>query len=246
MMYVRHRREARALGLTLLLSLAASAAPAQSPAYASPAPQDTAMDASLVRVIQAANTRGLPAEPLLAKVREGRLKRAATPRIRNALAALVTRLDSARAALGPSASADELVAAADALAAGADGSAVRAVRAASIGQPASAPLGALAQLVASGVSAPKAASMVVELLRRRASPAQVLAFGNLVELDVATGLPADESATLRLHSFDARSADAVTAPDSPPVQNGTTLQSFNGRPTGATAAPPPKTPKRRP
>jgi hypothetical protein len=232
--------------LTLVVALVAPVAHAQSPVYAAAARSfgDTAIDASLVRVIEAANTRGIPAGPLLAKVREGRLKRAGTPRIRNALAALVTRLDSARAALGPAASADELVAGADALAAGADASAVRAVRAASRGQPASAPLGALAQLVASGVPAPRAVSMVVELLRKRASPAQVLAFGNLVESDVVSGLPAEESATLRLHSFDARAGDAVmSAPDAPPPISGSFVGS-NVRPPGP--QPSTKTPKRRP
>jgi hypothetical protein len=177
-------------------------------------------------------------------VREGRLKRAAMPRIRNALVALAARLDSARAALGPSASADELVAGADALAAGADVNAVRAVRAASLGQPASAPLGALAQLVASGVPAPRAVAMVVELLRKRASPAQVLAYGNLVESDVVSGLPAEESATLRLHSFEANAGFTQTAPaaDAPTTGNftGTSAVPRNGPP------PPSKTPKRRP
>jgi hypothetical protein len=231
--------------LPLALALAVPALQAQQALYAaSTTSGDTAIDASLVRLIEAANTRGLPAGPLLAKVREGRLKRASTPRIRNALAALVTRLDSARAALGGSASADELIAGADALAAGADAGAVRAIRAASLGQPASAPLGALAQLVASGVPAPRAVSMVVELLRKRASPAQVLAFGNLVESDVVSGLPAEESATLRLHSFDARAGDAtLSAPAVGAAADGNLSGSFV-RPPGP--LPPTKTPKRRP
>jgi hypothetical protein len=230
--------------LPLALALAAPALHAQRPVYAASTSQgDTAVDASLVRLIEAANTRGLPPGPLLAKVREGRLKRASTLRIRNALAALVTRLDSARAALGGSASSDELIAGADALAAGADANAVRAVRAASLGQPASAPLGALAQLVASGVPAPRAVSMVVELLRKRASPAQVLAFGHLVESDVVSGLPAEESATLRLHSFEARAGDMTL---SAPAVGDATSGSFTGsvRPPGP--LPPTKTPKRRP
>jgi hypothetical protein len=237
------QREQRRIMVALALCLPGPALRAQSPAYAA-SPSDSGIDASLARVIEAANTRGLPAAPLLAKVREGRLKRAGTPRIRNALAALVTRLDSARAALGPSASADELVAGADALAAGADASAVRAIRAASLGYPASAPLGALAQLVASGVPAPRAVSMVVELLRKRASPAQVLAFGNLVESDVVSGLPAEESATLRLHSFEARAGDATTVLDAPVATtgnlSGSTVLPRQGPP------PPAKTPKRRP
>jgi hypothetical protein len=86
--------------------------------------------------------------------------------------------------------------------------------------------------------------MVVELLRRRASPAQVLAFGNLVESDVVSGLPAEESATLRLHSFDARAGDAMTsAPDAAAPVEGSFVGS-NVRPPGPQPAT--KTPKRRP
>ena len=209
---------------------------AQAPAYAAGV-GDTTLDASLARVIDGASARGIPSAPLLAKVREGRLKRANPARIRGALASLVARLDSARAALGPTASTDELVAGADAFAAGADATAVRAVRAASGGRSMSAPLGALAQLVASGVPNPRAVAMVVELLRRNASPAQVLAFGNSVESDVVSGLPAEEAAVLRLHSFGANAGDAVTTPDV-----ATTIRPGNFGSTNT----PPKTPKRRP
>src|SRR5437764_40554 len=120
-------------GCIIMGAIVGIAAPTrgQSPAYAA-APAlagDTILvDASLAQLIESASARGLPAAPLVAKVREGRLKRATSARIRTALAALVSRLDSARAALGPTASADELVAGADAIAAGADGSAVRLVR----------------------------------------------------------------------------------------------------------------------
>jgi hypothetical protein len=86
--------------------------------------------------------------------------------------------------------------------------------------------------------------MVVELLRRRASPAQVLAFGNLVESDVVSGLPAEESATLRLHSFDARAGDATATSDAPAPTTGNLGGSTVGPPQGP--PPPAKTPKRRP
>ena len=196
------------------------------------------MDEALALVIERARARGIPAEPLFAKVREGRLKRAGPQRIRTALAALVTRLDSARAALGSAASSDELVAGADALAAGADATAVRVVRAAAAGRSVSAPLGALAQLVASGVPSMRASSMVVELLRRNVSPAQVLAFGNLVESDVVSGLPAEESALLRLHSFGAVGNGGATSVDAAPITSGNL--------SGSTVPPPTKTPRRRP
>ena len=65
---------------------------------------DTTIDPIVEREIERASGRGLPMEPLRAKVREGRLKRASDARIRLAVLALVSRLDTARAALGPSAS----------------------------------------------------------------------------------------------------------------------------------------------
>lgn len=233
---VRFWRRATLIAVALGATTAHAAA-AQASAHAAGV-ADTTLDPSLARVIDGASARGIPSAPLLAKVREGRLKRANPARIRSALASLVARLDSARAALGPTASTDELVAGADAFAAGADATAVRAVRAASAGRPVSAPLGALAQLVASGVPSSRAVAMVVELLRRNASPAQVLAFGNSVESDVVSGLPAEEAAVLRLHSFGANLGDAVTSADMPTATR-------PGNLTGTTNTTP-KTPKRRP
>lgn len=235
---VRFWRRATLIAVALGATTAHAAA-AQASAYAAGV-ADTTLEPALARVIDGASARGIPSAPLLAKVREGRLKRANPARIRSALASLVARLDSARAALGPTASTDELVAGADAFAAGADATAVRAVRTASAGRPVSAPLGALAQLVASGVPSPRAVAMVVELLRRNASPAQVLAFGNSVESDVVSGLPAEEAAVLRLHSFGANVGDALTAPVVD-VTAGVRPGNLSGAPNT-----PPKTPKRRP
>jgi hypothetical protein len=200
------------------------------------------IDVALVRDIDDARRRGLPAEPLLAKVREGRLKRAPVPRIRSAVAALATRLDSARAALGAGATMPEIGAGADALAAGAGPAALRTVRDAAAGRPLAAPLGALAQLVASGVPASRATAMVVELLRRNATPAQLLAFGNAVETDAMSGMPAEESAQYRLHSFGTAAGSRGSADLTQPAASAPGSMSNQGRPpTPATS-----TPKRRP
>ena len=220
--------------------VAASQTPVYQASFAAAA--DTTLDAALVRVVESASARGLPPAPLLAKIREGRLKRANEARIRAALTGLIVRLDSARAALGPEANGDELVAGADALAAGADVRAVRAVRAASFGRPASAPLGALAQLVASGIPGPRAVAMVIELLKKNASSAQVLAFGNLVESDAVSGLPAEEAALLRLRSFDATGRQTLSPADGPSAP----LVSTPGSLQGSAQSPPAKTPRRRP
>ena len=162
---------------------------------------DSVSAAAVNREIARAKERGLPVEPLMSKVREGRLKRAAGPRIRTAVVKLAERLDSARAALGLQSSVEELVAGADAIAAGAGESSLRTLRSATT-KPIAAPIGTLAQLVASGVAPQRATEMIVSLIRRNAAPAVVLALGNLVEADVASGLRADESAIFRLRGIE--------------------------------------------
>jgi hypothetical protein len=182
---------------------------------------DSATRAAVARELGRAQNRGLPVQPLVAKVREGQIKRAAPERIRLAVAALSARLDSARAALGPGANAAELVAGADALSAGVNQGALRAVRAASGTRDLSAPLGALAQLVASGVPVRRATAMVIELVQRNAGPNEMLAFGVAVEGDVGAGVPAEESALFRLRAIEAQGVGGerltVTAPTGDPL-----------------------------
>jgi hypothetical protein len=185
---------------------------AQQVAYAAgAAPLDSATQAALRQEMTRAQARGLPLEPLEAKVREGQIKRAAPARIRSAVAALATRLDSARAALGPGSNAAELVAGADALAAGADAGALRVLRTTGGARDLAAPLGALAQLVASGVAPSRATQMIVELLKRGVAPREVLAFGVAVESDVGAGVPAEESAVFRLRAIESAVNGGVSA-----------------------------------
>jgi hypothetical protein len=227
------------------LTLAVSALPPARATAQSPAPSIVAvslsdtLDVAVATAIERARSQGIPTAPLIAKVREGKLKRASTPRIRTAVLALAARLDSARAALGPTASPDELVAGADALAAGADATAVRAVRAAALGRPVVAPLGALAQLVASGVPSSRALALIVDLMRRNATPSQVIAFGNSVETDAAGGLPAEEAARFRWREFGIAAGQSTTLSAEAPIPG-----SVN---TGGTPSSPSNTtPRRRP
>ena len=203
---------------------------------------DSATRAALAGELGRAQSRGLPVQPLVAKVREGQIKRAAPERIRLAVAALSARLDSARAALGVSSNAAELVAGADALSAGVSQGALRAVRAASGARDLSAPLGALAQLVASGVPVRRATAMIVELMQRNAGPNEMLAFGVAVEADVGAGVPAEESALFRLRAMEANGVGGerltVTAPNGDPL---TQVPSAAGGGGGASTRP-----KRRP
>ncbi|MBA3672668.1 MAG: hypothetical protein H0W68_11705 [Gemmatimonadaceae bacterium] len=205
---------------------------AQQPLYAavSLGTLDSASEATIAREIARATARGLPAEPLIAKVREGRLKRAAGTRIQLAVTSLAVRLDSARAALGVGATSAELIAAADALNAGAHPAALRALRDAAFVRPITVPIGTLAQLIASGVPQQRAVDAIVALLKRRATPAQLLALGNQVELDVNSGLRPEESAAFRLRGIEAGSlGDKVT------VQGGNAV---GATPTSGTPTPP--------
>ena len=216
---LRHRVVAAALTIAVALP---SAVAAQQVAYAatSVVELDSATQAAVGRELGRARLRGLPVQPLVAKVREAQVKRAAPERIRIAVAALATRLDSARSALGPTSNVAEIVAGADAIAAGVDPGSLRAVRAASGARDLSAPLGALAQLVASGVKPRRATQMIVELLRKDAGPRELLAFGIAVEMDVGAGVPAEESAVFRLRAIETQGIGTdrltVTAPGGDP------------------------------
>jgi hypothetical protein len=195
------------LALGALLAATISLAPpsdAQQARYAADAATelDSATQAALRTELARARARGLPLEPLLAKVREGQIKRAQPARIRAAVASLAIRLDSARAALGSASTAEEMISGADAIAAGAGASALRTLRVAGGRRDLVAPLGALAQLVASGVAPLRATQLIVELLRRDAPATQLLAFGNAVEADVGAGVPAEESAVFRLRAIE--------------------------------------------
>jgi hypothetical protein len=195
----------------MVLATPGTAVRAQQIAHAASAiPElDSATQAAVVREVALARTRGLPVQPLIAKVREGQIKRATPDRIRRAVAALATRLDSARTALGTTSSTPEVIAGADAIAAGVDMASLRLLRAASGTRDVSAPLGALAQLVASGVPLRRATQMILELVKRDARPSEMLAFGIAVESDVGAGVPAEESAVFRLRAIESQSQSAA-------------------------------------
>ena len=228
--------------LSLVTSLPATAS-AQQVAFAATAlaELDSATKAAVSKELGRAQSRGLPVQPLVAKVREGQIKRAAPQRIRLAVAALAARLDSARAALGPASNAAELVAGADALSAGVNQGALRAVRSAAGTRDLAAPIGALAQLVASGVPVQRATAMIVELMQRNAGPNEMLAFGVAVEGDVGAGVPAEESALFRLRAMEAQGIGGeritVTAPTGDPLTQVPTAGGAGGASTR---------PKRRP
>src|SRR5687767_746055 len=112
------------LGLPVLLALpviglAGRTARAQEPADRTlPAQLSASTRATLERIIDSARVAGLPLDPLYSKVREGVFRSADEDRVIAAVQRLGHDLGNARAALGDSVGAQEIVAGANALRAG--------------------------------------------------------------------------------------------------------------------------------
>ncbi len=175
---------------------------------ASLVPGDREASAELAKIVAAARDAGLPVDPIFGKVQYGLVVVHAPPqRIVSAARALATRLQVARDALAPRPSPSDIANGADALEYGATKDELRAVRVASGDQSMSTPLGVLAQLVASGVPAKRAAAIVTDLIKRHATPNQLAALGTDVNADVASGAQAIAALDTRL-----RGLTAVLAP----------------------------------
>lgn len=197
---------ARVVCSALVVAITARAASAQQDSLALPG--DREASAELARIVASVRDAGLPLDPILGKVRYGvEVVHAPPQRIVSAARALATRLQVARDALAPRALASDIATGADALQYGATKDELRAVRTASGDQPISTPLGVLVQLVASGVPGKRAATIVTDLIKRHATPAQLAALGSDVNGDVARGAQASAALDTRL-----RGLTAVLAP----------------------------------
>jgi hypothetical protein len=143
---------------------------------------------AVVQVIDGARARELPTDPLVDRALEGALKRAPGARIRAAVSTLAQRLEIARSALAPSPTATDIAAGAGALGVGVPRETLRTIRSIQPDRPVAVPLGVLTELVARSVPVDQAASLVVQLLRRGATPRQLVALGADVQRDIAAGI----------------------------------------------------------
>jgi len=142
-------------------------------------PSDREASAQVASIVASAAAAGLPTNPIVGKVRYGVNITRSKPRDLVAAARLVAeRLEIARTSLEPSPSHPEIEAGASALAEKATPDALKAVRHASGSQPVVEPLGLLTQLLASRVSVKRATAIVTDLIKRGATPQQLVALGN--------------------------------------------------------------------
>src|SRR3954466_13901122 len=120
------------MGMMLLLPMVLAA---QTPAL--PAGLDTQSRMALEQIIDSARVSGLPLEPLFAKAAEGKLKQASDPQIVAAVRSLASRFRTIRTEIGTTLDVSSMTAAATAIAVGIPMSAIRSMRDAAAGAPAS-------------------------------------------------------------------------------------------------------------
>lgn len=162
---------------------------------------DRATASQLRRIVDQAEARGLPTEPIVAKANLGATMRAPAARIVAAAEAVESRLEQARDALAPSPSPVDIVAGEDALSVGVSAASLKRVRAASPRQSVAVPLGVLAQLVVNRVDLERATDIVINLIARGATNTQFVALGNDVRNDIALGGNPDAALDIRLRGL---------------------------------------------
>jgi hypothetical protein len=216
-----------AVALSLLVALPSARAQEPSRDAASLTRLEKTLDADTYRavaqVIEGARARALPTEPLVDRALEGAMKRAPGTRIRAAVSALAQRLEVARSALAPSPTAADIAAGAGALSVGVPHQTLRTIRSIQPDRPVAVPLGVLTELVARSVPVDQAATLVVQLLRRGATPMQLVSLGEDVQRDIAAGIEPGAAFDLRTRGVastlpggsTAAERDFLNAPNTP-------------------------------
>ncbi|MDF1506136.1 hypothetical protein [Roseisolibacter sp. H3M3-2] len=182
---------------------------------------------AIADVLADADRRGLPLEPLVAKALEGVEKEAPPARIEAAVRGMATRLATSRDALKPAVGDREITAGADALALGVPSEVLTTFRELSRRRSTAVALGVLAQLVSRGVPVTEASRAVARLLQRRADDGRLLALGEDVQRDLATGASPVTALDLRFRALIAalptpvqQPAAALAGENAPPGRSG--------------------------
>jgi hypothetical protein len=143
---------------------------------------------ALQAIVDSARAAQLPTGALVSKVQEGLLKRAAPGTIVIVTRGLLGRLRTARATLGPAATAPELDAAAGALSAGATPAQLAALQASRGNRGVAVPFVVLADLIARGVPRDTAARALQVMTSASANDAALQAFRTEIERDIRSGI----------------------------------------------------------
>lgn len=147
--------------------------------------------------VEAAQQRGTPVEPLIAKARQGAVFRADRKAIRQAMERLEKNLHRSRELLGVRTTEDEVEAGADALAKGVPENAIADLVKVARRRPITVDLGVLTELVVKGVPVKTAAAQVRELMARGATATQLTELNAAVQQDVEMGVPPIRALELR-------------------------------------------------
>jgi hypothetical protein len=206
-------------------------------------PNDREASAQVASIVASAREAGLPTNPIVGKVNYGVNAMRSKPNdIVRAASIVKTRLETARTALAPNPTEQEITQGADALGASATIETLRELRRAGRNRSVAAALGLLTQLLSSQVPLPRATAMATELLQREATPTQIVALGNDIASDMLVGVRIDASMDVRMHHLIATLA----------AQRGTAAAAAQGDALAATGNPrstsgtPPPPPPRRP
>jgi hypothetical protein len=156
---------------------------------------DESTRSAVTAIVDSMRRAGVPATPLVNKALEGASKGADGARIVAAVRALAGDLGRARAALGREAAEPELVAGAAALRAGAAPAFLEQLRGNYPKESLVVPLAVMADLVTRGVPADTATRSVLALMREGVRDADLVAFRQSVERDIALGAPAGGAAS---------------------------------------------------
>jgi hypothetical protein len=175
--------------LVLAISVAALPAAVQNTVDPRLARLDSETRVQVVAIVDSAKRELLPVEPLIRRALEGASKRAPSPIIVKVVRTYAQDLRRAREALGPASTADEVVAAANALKAGVDVKELERLKQLRAGHRYALSLDVMTALVGQGVSPDTVGPAIVNLLLASANDEQVVRFQQDVQKDMNVGTP---------------------------------------------------------
>jgi hypothetical protein len=204
-------------------------------------PNDREASAQVASIVASARDAGLPTNPIVGKVNYGVNAMRSRPNdIVRAASIVKTRLETAKAALGPNSTEPEIIEGANALGASATIETLREVRRAGRNRSVAAALGLLTQLLTTSVPLPRATAIATELLRREATTAQLVALGNDVASDMRNGVKLESTLDVRMHNLVA----TLAAQGGGGFFSGDKVTIGVSDPTSTSAKPPPPPPRR--